>query len=257
MAEKKAPSVKPESVVLSVGRRGVRVKTLGTTDHKGVISPREKQKAVLVDTSKCIACRSCQVSCKRWNELPAEKTFSHGTYQNPPFLSPVTFTHVKFNEVHGERSEKAVEWLFRKHQCMHCTEPVCVEVCPNKAIYKTSLGPVIIDSDKCKGHGICVEKCPWKVPKLDWSKGKVYKCVFCFDRVTEGLEPSCVKSCTSGALTFGPMPEIYEKAEKRVEELQGAYPDASVYGTDPEDFYGGLHYIYVLAYEDVLYDLGA
>jgi formate dehydrogenase iron-sulfur subunit len=257
MAKKKAPSVKPESVVLSVGRRGVRVKTLGTTDHKGVISPREKQKAVLVDTSKCIACRACQVSCKRWNELPAEKTFSHGTYQNPPFLSPATYTHVKFNEVPGERPEKPMEWLFRKHQCMHCTEPVCVEVCPNKAIYKTALGPVIIDENKCKGHGICVQKCPWKVPKLDWSKGKVYKCVFCFDRVTEGLEPSCVKSCTSGALTFGPMPEIYEKAEKRVEELQDAYPDASVYGTDPEDFYGGLHYIYVLAYEDALYDLGA
>ncbi len=95
MAEKK-------EVVLKVGRRGVRVSTLATTDHMENVSPRNTQKAVLVDTSKCIACRSCQVSCKRWNELPAEKTFGHGTYQNPPFLSPVTFTHVQFNEVHSE-----------------------------------------------------------------------------------------------------------------------------------------------------------
>lgn len=253
----KATKVKPEMVVLRVGRRGVRVKTLATTDHLDVISPREKQVAVLVDVSKCIACRSCQVSCKRWNELPAEKTFSHGTYQNPPFLSPVTFTHVKFNEVDGERPEKANEWLFRKHQCMHCTEPVCVEVCPVKAIYKTALGPVIIDREKCKGFGNCVSECPWKVPKLDWKEGKAYKCVLCFDRISEGLEPACVKSCTTGALSFGPMPEIYAKAKKRVEELKKDYPDASVYGIDPEDFYGGLHYIYVLPFEDALYDLEA
>lgn len=31
-------------------------------------------KAFLVDTTKCSGCRSCQVACKQWNNLPAEKT---------------------------------------------------------------------------------------------------------------------------------------------------------------------------------------
>ena len=29
--------------------------------------------AILVDTSKCIACKGCQIACKQWNELSAGK----------------------------------------------------------------------------------------------------------------------------------------------------------------------------------------
>ncbi|RQW78967.1 MAG: hypothetical protein EHM79_21020, partial [Geobacter sp.] len=55
-------------------------------------------KAVLVDVSRCIGCRACQVACKQWNELPAEKTKNTGTFQNPPDLSGMTYTVVRFKE---------------------------------------------------------------------------------------------------------------------------------------------------------------
>ena len=29
------------------------------------------EKVELIDVSKCIGCRSCQIACKQWNELPA------------------------------------------------------------------------------------------------------------------------------------------------------------------------------------------
>ena len=38
------------------------------------------EKAILFDATKCIACRACQVTCKQWNELHAEKTENEGGY---------------------------------------------------------------------------------------------------------------------------------------------------------------------------------
>ena len=55
-------------------------------------------KAILYDTSKCTACRACQVACKGWNELPAEQTTNRGTIENPPDLSPVTWLKMEFRE---------------------------------------------------------------------------------------------------------------------------------------------------------------
>ncbi|HET9451487.1 MAG TPA: hypothetical protein VFO83_11415, partial [Aggregicoccus sp.] len=58
--------------------------------------------ATLVDTTKCVGCRSCQVSCKQWNGLPAELTRVDGRtagLQQPASVSFKTRTVVTFNEV--------------------------------------------------------------------------------------------------------------------------------------------------------------
>jgi len=31
-------------------------------------------KGFFIDTTRCIACKACQVACKQWHNLPAEKT---------------------------------------------------------------------------------------------------------------------------------------------------------------------------------------
>ena len=59
-------------------------------------------KACLVDTTKCIGCRACQVACKQSEGLPAEETAFQGIgggYENPPALSSRTYTKVSFHEV--------------------------------------------------------------------------------------------------------------------------------------------------------------
>ena len=43
-------------------------------------------KAILFDSTKCTACRGCQVACKQWNNLEADETVNTGTYENPPDL---------------------------------------------------------------------------------------------------------------------------------------------------------------------------
>jgi formate dehydrogenase iron-sulfur subunit len=55
-------------------------------------------KAILFDSTKCTACRACQVACKQWNNLEAEETTNTGTIENPPDLSPRTWLKMKFNE---------------------------------------------------------------------------------------------------------------------------------------------------------------
>jgi len=54
---------------------------------------------MLVDVTKCTACRGCQSACKNWNMLPGTETRFTGNYENPPDLGPSTWTRVAFNEV--------------------------------------------------------------------------------------------------------------------------------------------------------------
>ena len=43
--------------------------------------------AKLIDTSKCIGCKACQVACMEWNDLRDEIGSNTGSYQNPADLS--------------------------------------------------------------------------------------------------------------------------------------------------------------------------
>ncbi len=40
-------------------------------------------KAILIDTTKCIGCRACQVACKSWNDLKGGKATFSETWSNP------------------------------------------------------------------------------------------------------------------------------------------------------------------------------
>ena len=203
-------------------------------------------KARLIDVSKCIGCRACQVACKQWNELPAEETTQRGTYENPPDLSGNTWIRIEFRERPGE-------WLFRAHTCMHCTIASCEKVCPTGAISHQG-DAVIIDQKWCIGCGYCVQACPFHVPHNDEEEGTARKCRFCTDRITNGYKPSCSKTCPSGAIQFGERDELIATARSRVRTLVAdyGYPNACVYG---ENEMGGLHTIYILTDQPSVFGL--
>lgn len=202
-------------------------------------------KAILYDASKCTACRGCQVACKQWWGLPGEKTINRGTYENPPDLSYDTWIRIKFNEISNGNGR--IDWIFTRESCMHCTDAACVKVCPTKALYYHPSGFVAYNADLCSGCGYCVEFCPFDVPR---AKGnditgirKIDKCRACIDRITNGQEPACVKTCPTDALIFGDRDELVAIGKKSVQELQSKYPLAYLYG---EKELGGLHVMYVL-----------
>ena len=214
-----------------------------------MITARE---AMLIDVSKCMACRGCQVACKQWNKLPAEKTQFTGTYQNPPRLSGQTWTLITFNEIPGKSASKAVDWLFRKQQCLHCGNAACLEVCPTGAIKRSEKGTVYIDQAVCTGCKYCVETCPFSTPHTDPASGTARKCWMCLDRTSNGLKPACVTACPTGALSYGPREGMLSLAAARKAELEKAGYSPRIYG---ENELGGLGTIYVLPEKASFYGL--
>ena len=55
--------------------------------------------------------------------------------------------------------------------CDHCTEAVCVKVCPSGATTRRSDGLVDLDHDKCVGCRYCVIACPYQ-QRTFYSDGK-------------------------------------------------------------------------------------
>ncbi|WP_129126228.1 4Fe-4S dicluster domain-containing protein [Geomonas oryzae] len=202
-----------------------------------------KTKAFLIDMTKCTGCRGCQVACKQWNQLGAEKTefFTGEGYQNPPLMSEYTFTRIKFRDYEKNGQN---EFAFYKEMCMHCNEPACASVCPVGAFKKTKEGPVTYDADRCIGCRFCMVACPFGVPKYEWSKALplVRKCTGCYSRVKEGLKPACATTCVS-AITYGNREDMIKEANKRIAARPEKYLK-KLYGSEEA---GGTSVIYLTA----------
>jgi len=205
----------------------------------------EKRMAMLIDVTKCMGCRGCQVACKQWNQLPAAKTRNTGTYQNPPELSANTWTLVNFIEpdVSRDEFERNPQWFFRKQQCLHCGDPACVHACPTGALKQRHDGIVYIDQAICAGCKYCVEVCPFGTPHPNHETGTAMKCRMCLDRVDDGMQPACVTACPTGALEFGTRTAMLDLAEKRMAVLRKAGGSPYLYG---EKELGGLGAMYLL-----------
>jgi formate dehydrogenase iron-sulfur subunit len=157
-----------------------------------------KTKAILVDITKCIGCRSCEQACKQIHGFPMK---------SEPKLSPTALTVI---EDHGDR--------YVRKMCMNCQDPACASACLVGALKKTSLGPVTYDASKCIGCRYCIVACPFNVPRYEWTKlvPFVKKCDMCYERQAKGLLPACVEACPVQASIAGWRDDIIEEAQRRV-----------------------------------------
>jgi len=200
------------------------------------------RKALLITPDLCIGCRACQVACKAWNLLPAEKTKNRGTHENPPDLSGYTYNKIHFIETKDVNGN--TKWLFVSERCRHCGDPACVKVCPVNALNKDpETGIVFYYKDACIGCRACSTVCPYDIPRYD-EKGKIAKCHMCIDRVKAGLEPACAKACPTGAIKFGNREELIVQAKEEGFKY--------IYGEKEK---GGLGVIYALNEPPELYQL--
>ena len=193
-------------------------------------------KSFFIDTTKCTACRGCQIACKQWNMNPATKTTQRGSHQNPEDLCFVTFKLVRFSEF--EENGKP-SWYFFADQCRHCTTPPCKIVAESlnvKAITQDEATGAVLYNPQVKVKEKDFKEirgaCPWDIPRWDPKTQGMAKCTMCIDRITEGLLPACVKTCPTGAMNFGDRDTMLAMAKARLEEVKKKYPNAQLLNQD-------------------------
>ncbi|MDH4151524.1 MAG: 4Fe-4S dicluster domain-containing protein [Betaproteobacteria bacterium] len=190
-------------------------------------------KSFFIDTTKCTACRACQVACKQWNQNPATKTVQSGTYQNPPDLSDATFKVVRFAEEEGVAGDQ--NWYFFPDQCRHCIYPLCKFKADQKvpgAVTLNSETRAIVFNPKVKMSRADFEEireaCPYDIPRYDEKTGGMSKCTMCLDRVENGMQPACVQACPTGTMNFGDRQPMLDMAHAREKEVKQVHPKANL-----------------------------
>ncbi|MCF8126908.1 MAG: 4Fe-4S dicluster domain-containing protein [Deltaproteobacteria bacterium] len=158
---------------------------------------KKRKNALLVDSSRCVGCFSCEVACKLEHDLPA----------GPRMFKVIQMGPME-NDSHLVMSFMAVT-------CLHCDRPACVSACPTGAMRKRADGIVFSDPELCIGCQTCAIACPFGVPQLNPGTGKIAKCDGCMVRVEQDLWPACVLKCPTGALAFGSTTRVVQEIRQQ------------------------------------------
>lgn len=140
------------------------------------------RRAFLIDTGRCINCKTCEIACKDINQaargvrLRRVRTFETGD-----------FPHVLVRNF--------------SMSCNHCEDPLCLRHCPAKAYSQRPDGIVVHHRERCIGCRYCTWVCPYGAPQYDSQKGCVHKCNFCYEELDRGNEPACVSGCPTRAIS--------------------------------------------------------
>src|ERR687887_24321 len=188
--------------------------------YDGAARPRV---GFFTDTSVCIGCKACEVACKEWNLVPQDGPLqlSANSYDNTLALGANTWRHVAFveQEVPGAGAG--------------ALQPASTDLAAAGALFRTEFGTVVVQQDVCNGCGYCVPACPFGVIDRREDDGRVFKCTLCYDRLKEGMEPACAHACPTKSIQFGPLEELRERADGKLQALQQAgFSDARLYLRD-------------------------
>jgi len=118
---------------------------------------------ILVDTTRCIGCRACEVACGEEHDLLVPDVLHDGALEKHRKTSVEQWTIVnKYETGKGD--------VFVKRQCMHCYQAACATACPTEAMLTTEDGPVIGRGNKCIGCRYCMVSCPFEMPRFEYGE---------------------------------------------------------------------------------------
>ena len=210
---------------------------------------KKERLAMVVDLRKCKdGCTKCIEACDKIHNIPdfgEEKDAIKWIWEEPyqgAFLDQENF-YMK-----EEYRNKMVPVL-----CNNCNNPPCVEVCPTQATFQREDGIVMMDWHRCIGCRYCMAACPYGSRSFNWRdprpfikdinpdfptrmRGVVEKCIFCEERLAEGLPPKCVEVCPEKALVFGNLNDPESDVRKLLKENFSVKRKPGL-GTNPEVYY--------------------
>lgn len=187
-----------------------------------------KRYGMVIDTTRCMGCQTCVVSCKISSQVPGTiywgRVVSNG---GEAFDKPTgTFPDVRLS--------------FLAELCNHCDNPACAAACPTGAMHKDEeTGAVLVDREACIGCGACEAACPYGMPHVDAEASKSTKCTLCVDRLEAGLRPWCVQACPGEARIVGDLSDPDSEVSRYIAE-RGGEPLHPEYGTEPNVYVVGL-----------------
>ena len=211
--------------------------TPGRTLAKEGTSAKELY-GILVDTTRCIGCRRCELGCAEVNGMPVPDISES---KNENLLKTIRKTSdAQYTIINRYETEKGT--IFVPKRCMHCNQPGCVAACLVKAMRKRPSGHVTWDLN-CIGCRLCMISCPFDIPKFEYNKAmpRIQKCNLCYDRYNNGVLPACVEVCPTQALMFGSRRQILEEGKRRIAVNPDKYVD-HIYG---EYEVGGTSHLYL------------
>jgi tetrathionate reductase subunit B len=156
----------------------------------------------IVDTRKCFGCHACEVACKSENDVPLGNFIRQTIYHDT------------------QRANGSQARIMIPMSCQHCEDAPCIKACPCGALHKGAGGSVQVNYDACSGHASCKDACPYGAIYIDPVANQAVKCHNCTHRVAESMEPACVATCPSDALTFGDLNDPASKISRMKTELE-------------------------------------
>jgi Fe-S-cluster-containing hydrogenase component 2 len=141
------------------------------------VVPIPSKSHILVDSSLCGGCRTCEAVCS----LNKEGIVN-------PELSRI---YVSKDILGG--------YVCEPIPCRQCSGAECLLACPTGALHFDPVtGARVINEEICNGCRLCLEACPVTPSRIGYhaDKGACFKCDLC------GGDPQCVKFCPMGAITF-------------------------------------------------------
>ncbi len=180
----------------------------------------ENKWIMIIDTTKCIGCNYCILSCQIENNIPFVGMDEILRGRNLHWIR-----HYVIMTDKGYRNIMVM--------CQHCENAPCEKVCPVSASTHSEDGLNETTYNRCVGTRYCITNCPYKIRKFNYfnyasnftkslnlmlnpsvtvrSRGVVEKCSFCVQRIneykrfedaSEKIETACQEACPTGAISF-------------------------------------------------------
>lgn len=131
---------------------------------------------VVCSSEKCTGCLACVVTCLD-QHYPADAHSALSPRRYEKRVLPSGYTR------------------YETFSCRHCQDAPCISACPVGAIRRDEQGWTRVDRARCIGCRMCLNACPYDIPRIDGER-KMVKCDGC------GGDPACVAVCPNGALSI-------------------------------------------------------